>query len=340
MSLARPPNRRLVLLAALASLLPAFALIAREAPAATGFACGEGKANLAAKKCDCPAGKVESTSAKGVSSCVDAPKPASSIKPVGSTAGKPVAAVAPVAPASKCPAGMVAIPGGTFPLEETKKSMTVGAFCVDVNEVTVADYSLCVGANACARAPAYSDDPKLNSQLCNAGRAGRALHPVNCLVWEEASAYCSFVKKRLLVDEEWEWLARNGDQASKFPWGSAAPDESRANVCGAECPPHVLGMFSRQPKAMIPGDDGFAETAPVGSFPKGQNRWGVNDLAGNVWEWTSTSDVSPKDGSSMKIMRGGSFLSEDSLMLQSGLRAVEKPDARIAQIGIRCAKNL
>ncbi len=321
-------------LAPLAALALAVALIAPEAPAATGYACGDGKPNLAQKRCDCPAGKVESTNAKGISSCVEAPKPFPSARPAPARSG------AAASPASRCPDGMVAIPAGTFPLEETKRPMNVAAFCVDVNEVTVSDYSACIAANACARPGTWSSDAAKGSQACNYGRAGRALHPINCVVWEEASAYCSFAHKRLLTDEEWEWLARNGDQASKYPWGSAAPDESRANVCGVECPEHYRGIAPRMPKAMIAGDDGFAESAPVGSFPKGKNRWGVNDLAGNVWEWTSSSDVSPKDGSSMKLMRGGSFLSEDPTVLQSGLRAVERPETRTWQIGMRCARSL
>jgi formylglycine-generating enzyme required for sulfatase activity len=326
------------MLALLASALP---LIARDAPAATGFACGDGKPNLAAKKCDCPAGKVESTSGKGVSSCIDAPKAASSTKPAGSASTKTIASTASSASAAaKCPNGMVAIPGGTFKLEETQQPMTIGPLCVDVNEVTVVEYTACIGANACVKPGTYSLDAKSGAMGCNYGRPGRVLHPINCVVWEEASAFCTYAKKRLLTDEEWEWIARNGDQASKYPWGAAAPDESRANVCGAECPEHYRAVAPRLPVAMIPGDDGFAETSPVGSFPKGQNRWGVNDLAGNVWEWTSTSDASAKSMGSQKIMRGGSFLSEQTLMLQSGTRAVTKTDDRTWQIGIRCARSM
>jgi formylglycine-generating enzyme required for sulfatase activity len=341
MSHARTPKGlplRLVMLALFASALP---LIARDAPAATGFACGDGKPNLTAKKCDCPAGKVESTNGKGVSSCVDAPKPTSSSKPVGSASAKPSAAASAAAPAAgKCPAGMASIPAGTFKLDETKQSMTIGAFCVDVNEVTVLDYAACITANSCAKPGTWTLDGKLGAAACNHGREGRALHPINCVVWEEASAYCSYAKKRLLTDEEWEWVARNGDQASKYPWGAAPPDESRANVCGAECPPHFKAVAPRLPIAMITGDDGFAETSPVGSFPKGQNRWGVNDLAGNVWEWTSTSDASAKSMGSQKIIRGGSFLSEETVMLESGTRAVTKTGDRTWGIGFRCARSM
>jgi formylglycine-generating enzyme required for sulfatase activity len=324
-------------LPALIALAIAVPLVAREAPAATGYSCGDGKPNLTAKRCDCPSGKVELTNAKGTSTCVDAPKP-----PVGSASIKPVASAKPPAsaqPASKCPAGMAAVPAGTFKLDETKATMKVAAFCVDVNEVTVDDYTSCVAKNACAKSAVYSDDPKLGNQGCNLGRPGRGLHPINCISYEEASSYCTFAKKRLPTDEEWEWVARNGDDGSRYPWGAAPVDETRANVCGAECPEHYKGFGDHPLQAMFKGDDGFAESAPVGSFPKGQNKLGVNDLAGNVWEWTSTSDVGA-DGVARKIVRGGGFLSEVPMLIQTGTRGAEKADTRTWQFGVRCAKSI
>jgi iron(II)-dependent oxidoreductase len=102
------------------------------------------------------------------------------------------------------------------------------------------------------------------------------------------------VTYRLPTEEEWEYAARNGDQTNLYPWGNSWANDSA-----------IVKMASPQ---------------AVGSLPNGKNRWGVVDLIGNVWEWTS-SKASLYPGSSRTVaeqdkdsyvMRGGSYASDPS----------------------------
>ncbi|MBL9078404.1 MAG: SUMF1/EgtB/PvdO family nonheme iron enzyme [Planctomycetes bacterium] len=96
-------------------------------------------------------------------------------------------------------------------------------------------------------------------------------HPVCYLNVHHARAFCVWASRttgctvRLPTDAEWE-LAARGPEGRTFPWG----DEWDLQRCNSGTP-----------------DDGFAGSAPVGSFPRGATPEGVLDLAGNIWEWTA-----------------------------------------------------
>ena len=199
---------------------------------------------------------------------------------------------------------MVRVPAGPFlrgtpagvGLEDERPRRTIylSAFDIDRLEVTVEQYAKCVAAGRCAppRCSTASQRPET-----------RPKHPVVCMPWKEARNYCLWAAKRLPTEAEWEKAAR-GSGGATYPWGNLSPGESqvkRANYTGA--------------------DDGFASTAPVGSFPDGVSPYGVYDMEGNVSEWTATiyrnypynaadGREDSTDTTSDRVVRGTSWVSD------------------------------
>ncbi len=135
----------------------------------------------------------------------------------------------------------------------------------------------------------------------------RGNRPVNNISVSDAEALCQSVGKRLPTEAEWEYAAK-GPDGWAYPWGNDY-DPSRLNVCDGNC------QFDWRAAGT---DDGYAEIAPVGSFPNGASWVGANDMAGNLWEWTSTLywnyPYNPQDGrenwndsSNPRTLRGGSW---------------------------------
>jgi formylglycine-generating enzyme required for sulfatase activity len=159
---------------------------------------------------------------------------------VGRTAAfTPIAHPARTPPATVLPPPgprMVRSPAGTYQMgsndgdedEKPVHSVTLPSFEMDVTEVTVADYQACVAAKACP--PAFTtvswpvmtfEIEKTLNPLCNAARKGRELHPINCVDWNQARAYCQWDGKRLPTEEECEYAARVAMTATRTPrrWG-------------------------------------------------------------------------------------------------------------------------
>lgn len=111
-------------------------------------------------------------------------------------------------------------------------------------------------------------------------------HPVVSVSWNDAVAYCRWFSKKTGLDfklptaAQWEKGAR-GTDGRKFPWGNDKPDGSKANY--ADINYWNKYKDARQPDKNI--NDGYTETSPVGSYPKGSSPYGLLDMAGNVWEW-------------------------------------------------------
>ncbi|MBI4063069.1 MAG: SUMF1/EgtB/PvdO family nonheme iron enzyme [Elusimicrobia bacterium] len=165
------------------------------------------------------------------------------------------------------------IPKGTL------NSTPIEAFHMSQTEVTVVQYKAYVDSagddvdEKDRRKPGDSS----HSPYCNWGRKGHEDHPINCVSWDQAQGFADWLSKEtgytitLPSEDQWEYAARSAgakdDRGSlfKYPWGNQPPDSSRA--------------------VYYPSDG----TETVYSKPKGQSLQGVWGLAGNVWEWTSTS---------------------------------------------------
>jgi formylglycine-generating enzyme required for sulfatase activity len=223
--------------------------------------------------------------------------------------------------------------------------VTLSGYCIDRTEVTVAAYTQCVASGHCTAAEERAKDDSDN--LCNGTRADRQNHPVNCVDWDQASAYCALVNKRLPSEAEWEYAARGGDGRT-YPWGNEAPSAKRLNACGSECRA-VRNRFGVDASVMYEDRDGWEGTAPVGSFQSGVGPFGALDMAGNVWEWTadwygeytartSTNPRGPKEGTA-RVMRGGGWSDLDASWERGADRGWHAPGNRLTVLGLRCARG-
>jgi formylglycine-generating enzyme required for sulfatase activity len=270
------------------------------------------------------------------------------------------AAALPEAPA--CPSGMIHIPGGSFfmgsddglQLEKPAHQVTLAPYCIDRFEVTVEDYKACSDAGRCKRAGTANawasitdKERKAFDPLCNArDPAMLAKHPINCVDWEMAEKFCREQGKRLPSEAEWEFAAR-GPDGRRYPWGDGDPAASHLNACGRECV--AWGVKNGiEEKAMYDVDDGFANTAPVGSFPKGASRYGVEDVVGNVWEWVADwygeygneelkDPTGPASGQE-RVIRGGAWNGSYPSWVRPTFRYKDTPSKRSYGIGFRCAR--
>jgi formylglycine-generating enzyme required for sulfatase activity len=238
---------------------------------------------------------------------------------------------------------MVAIRAGDFTMGNAQVRQGDGpqhvvhlsAFQIDRTEVTVAAYAACVAANACT--------PAAIGRFCNVGFEGRGDHPINCITWKQAAAYCAFVEKRLPTEAEWERAAR-GTEGRRYVWGNEWP------------PPRGAGNFSDrttqqgEPEwlAIADSDDHHRHTAPVGTTAKNED--GLFDMAGNVQEWVAdwydphayprkkvTDPKGPAAGKA-RVVRGGSFGHHAQDALEVTRRSYYLEDYESAHIGFRCAK--
>ncbi len=274
-------------------------------------------------------------------------------------------ASAPATPArvAECAQGMLPIPGARFFMgndafdnEKPAHQVTLAPYCIDRFEVTVRDYKACSDTGGCKRAPIENDWPSISKDeratydpVCNMrDPSGRADHPVNCVDWDLADKFCHEQGKRLPTEAEWEFAAR-GPDGRTYPWGDELPGPGWLNACGSECL-----LWGKQSKAKLDGamyktDDGFSTTAPVGSFPNGKSRYGVEDVVGNVFEWTSdwhapyTKDevTNPKGGAEgeRRVMRGGAWNAAYVDWVRPSFRFAAPPTLRSHGVGFRCVAD-
>lgn len=170
-------------------------------------------------------------------------------------------------------------------------------------------------------------------------------HPVIQVSFDDATRYAQWAGKRLATEQEWEFAALGGAQATRYAWG----DEPRpAGVLMANTWQGVFPYSNR-------GANGWVGTSPVGSFPA--NGYGLHDMIGNVWEWTSTpytsrheveaccvgdiADVVPGVRDGRRVLKGGSHLCapEYCLRYRPAARSPQSDDTSTTHIGFRCVAD-
>ena len=147
-------------------------------------------------------------------------------------------------------------------------------------------------------------------------------HPVTQVSARDAAAFCAFYGLRLPTEQEWEFAAR-GAGGRRYPWGNDAPEEGgrrRAN-------------FGTVPCCAPDAADGYERTAPVGVYPSGASPFGMLDMAGNVWEWTSSRFPGRP---SEVVLRGGGW-GNNPYCLRVSYRHGNPPDIGLDMVGFRCA---
>jgi hypothetical protein len=218
-------------------------------------------------------------------------------------------------------AAEVPVPGGPFTAgapprdrratrKEAPRAAETSDLLVDVYPVTNALYEMFLDDTGAAAFPEFWDNPDFN----------RPDQPVVGISFDDANRFAAWlsmrlgVARRLPTEDEWEKAARAGLDVI-YPWGDQSPaDGVRANYSGN-------GRFS------VP--------SPVGSFAAGRNACGLYDMAGNVWQWTSTPAGA---GTGRQIVKGGSWMDGPADLRVSNRRDVDSSQGYV-DVGFRLVRE-
>lgn len=224
------------------------------------------------------------------------------------------------------------------------------AFYIDKYEVTVGQY------NQFVRATNYAPLPEWVYRYSRTDA-----HPVVGVSWEDARAYAKWADKRLPTEAEWEKAARGGLVQKNQAWGNAAVDGTQCNFADKKL--RIIWNREREPEdnwADENLDDGYAYTAPVGSYPP--NGYGLYDMAGNVWEWcfdaydenfyanspyeNPIAEILVRDGANvvvsvnkLRVTRGNSWYDGVSGTWIAS-RLGQSPEHKVINIGFRCVQSV
>ena len=238
------------------------------------------------------------------------------------------------------------VPAGDFVMgsdwgelgEQPVHTVHLDEYWISLTEVTNAQYAPFIEAGGYSDRSLWTDagwrwndDTNVTKPGCwNNSKFNSPDQPVVCVSWYEAVAYAAWLSResgldvRLPTEAEWEKAAR-GTDARTYPWGEQMPDDIRGNY-----------------------NDRVGKPSLVGWFPAGASPYGVLDMAGNVWEWTSSRDAdypyAPDDGREVlsgrnsRIARGGSWRSSEQLV-RSAYRAEFAPNFIFSNRGLRLAAS-
>jgi eukaryotic-like serine/threonine-protein kinase len=242
-------------------------------------------------------------------------------------------------PTSPLPDDMVDVPAGEFQMgcdpdhnggyscasdELPLHAVYLDAYRIDRTEVTNAQYKQCVAAGVCALPIETWTNCTFYYWL-----PFYANHPMRCMDWNRASAYCAWAGKRLPTEAEWEKAARGATDTRAYPWGDAEPTCALAN-------------------GWLTGDC-YGDIRAVGSLPAGASPYGALDMAGNVMEWVNdwyqsnyysvspdSNPPGPATGSS-RVLRGGHWNNSASYLRLARRFTSPDPTDLYDLIGFRCA---
>ena len=258
------------------------------------------------------------------------------VQPVAAAVAVAVAVAASTSPpvfTNALGAPMMLIPAGEFimgsdaadaaPNEQPLTPVTMSEFYMSRYLITNAQYELFDPSHRRKRLAGAADD-----------------HPVVHVTSLEAVKFCHWLSQRdgktyrLPTEAEWEYAAR-GTDGRKYPWGNAERRGDLANFADAS-----TTFAWRDPLI----HDGYAETSPLGAFPRGTSPFGIEDMAGNVWEWcldffqplSGTAKRNPRGlvSGAMRIYRGGSWKSRFS-NLRATVRSSNAPNYASNDVGFR-----
>jgi formylglycine-generating enzyme required for sulfatase activity len=256
---------------------------------------------------------------------------------------------------SASPEGMVYVPGGVFTMgsstdtghadEGPVHGVCLSGFYMDKYEITNAQFEKFVEATG------YVTDAEKNASPedvhtwrhpygPDSDAQDMPNHPVVCVNWNDANAYAKWAGKRLPTEAEWEKASR-GTDGRIYPWGNLTLMGASANIADKSA-----GLRWSDNSV----DDNYKMAAVVGSFPDGKSVYGVEDIAGNVWEWCydwwgknyyaaspSQNPIGPEIGE-FRVIRGGSwFYTADGA--RSAQRMYFRPLGTSNAIGFRCVKD-
>jgi sulfatase modifying factor 1 len=183
---------------------------------------------------------------------------------------------------------------------------------------------------------------------------GKENYPVVQIAYEDAEAYAKWAGKRLPTEAEWEFAAQAGNNNDKFSWGNELTPSGK----------YMANFFQGEFPYRNTNNDGFEGLAPIRSFPA--NNYGLYDVIGNVWEWTSdfyrtdTYAIYKKSGKSChdpkgpgnsfdpndpyatkRVIKGGSFLCSEQYCssYRPNARMATSLDSGQEHLGFRCVKT-
>lgn len=213
------------------------------------------------------------------------------------------------------------------------RTVWLDSFRMDKNEVTIGTWEACVQAGFCEPLPEYCIHPLYDILEYKT-------HPVRCVTWDKAQDFCHQYGGRLPTEAEWEKAAR-GREGSLYPWGNTAPDCSHSNF-------RLASIYCFH-----------GETAPVGTYENYASVYGINDLAGNVFEWVAdyydaayysqNDNINPLGPTELcktaldsdwelclrKVLRGGAYNTTEHV-IRGYSRSFALPDTVEVNIGFRC----